>query len=290
MKTKVLYLLSALIMLSCEKGVFDNEDVVVNGVIEDGRVIAAGLYFTLNSNTSDATLEVIGMVSDSFTELVVPGAVNVDGETHVVTSIARRVFSSNKKLTSIKLPSSLTNIGREAFSYCTNLTSVTVGGSGNPMTSIGEDAFYGCTRLTSLSLGNSVKSIGHSAFYGCIGLTSLAIPNSITDIDDFAFSDCSGLTSVTIGNSVTIIGAGAFYDCTGLEKITIPISVTDIGGYAFRGCRNLKAVYVSWNTPPSIYIHDAFYGNTKTVLYVPKGTKASYASSDWSYFSSISEY
>ena len=81
------------------------------------------------------------------------------------------------------------------------------------VTSIGREAFSRCTGLTSISIPNSVTSIGDGAFSGCAGLTSITIPNSVTSIGIYAFEGCTGLTSVTIPNSVTSIGDYAFRDC-----------------------------------------------------------------------------
>lgn len=106
-------------------------------------------------------------------------------------------------------------------------------------------AFSYCTGLTSVTIGNSVTSIGSWAFRDCTGLTSITIGNSVTSIGESAFLDCSSLTSVTIGNSVTRIGLGAFDGCTALTSITIPDSVTSINLYAFSGCTGLTTV--NWN-------------------------------------------
>ena len=59
----------------------------------------------------------------------------------------------------------VTSIGKDAFSHCYSLTSVTIG---NSVTTIGDYAFSGCTGLTSVTIGNSVTSIGNDAFCGCI--------------------------------------------------------------------------------------------------------------------------
>ena len=130
----------------------------------------------------------------------------------------------------VVIPNSVTSIGRNAFYYCTGLTSITIP---NSVTSIGESAFYYCTGLTSITIPDSVTSIGESAFYGCTGLVNITIPNSVTSIGDYAFSWCTGLSSVTIPDGVTSIGERAFSGCTGLTSITIPDSVTSIGSYAF---------------------------------------------------------
>ena len=90
------------------------------------------------------------------------------------------------------------------------------------VTSIGSYAFSWCTGLTSVTIGSGVTSIGESAFRGCSGLTSITIPDSVTSIGNSVFSGCSGLTSVTIGSGVTSIGSCAFGGCSSLESITIP--------------------------------------------------------------------
>lgn len=61
----------------------------------------------------------------------------------------------------VTIPNSVTNIGENAFFYCTNLTSVTIP---DGVTSIGEDAFNYCSGLTSVTIPDSVTSIGKDAF------------------------------------------------------------------------------------------------------------------------------
>ena len=77
----------------------------------------------------------------------------------------------------------VTRIGLCAFSYCSDLTSITIP---NSVTNIGQYAFFMCTGLTSVDIPNSVKSVG-GAFIGCTGLTSVKLPNELTIIGDNAF-------------------------------------------------------------------------------------------------------
>ncbi|MBE7082281.1 MAG: leucine-rich repeat domain-containing protein, partial [Clostridiales bacterium] len=160
-------------------------------------------------------------------------------DTTNVVCIAVSAFSDCTSLTSITIPSSVTNISDSAFSGCTSLTSITIPSS---VTSIGSYAFSGCESLTSITIPSSVTSIGGSAFSGCESLTSITIPSSVTSIGGSAFSGCTSLTSITIPSSVTSIGGSAFSGCTSLTSITIPSSVTSIGSRAFSGCNQLTSV------------------------------------------------
>lgn len=133
-----------------------------------------------------------------------------------------------------------TTIGNNAFSSCSNLTSITIP---NSVTSIGESAFKRCNYLAEITIPDSVTSIGREAFSNCTRLTSVIIPDSVTTIGNFAFQSCTGLTTITIGNSVTSIAYSAFSGCSGLTgELTIPNSVTEIQSNAFSGCSGLTSV------------------------------------------------
>ena len=78
------------------------------------------------------------------------------------------------------------------------------------VTEIGEYTFYNCHLLKSITIPDGVTSIGECAFRCCSSLTSITIPDSVTKIGKYAFYNCSSLTSVTIPNSVIEINSGAF--------------------------------------------------------------------------------
>ena len=86
-------------------------------------------------------------------------------------------------------------IGDLAFEGCSGLTSLTLPSG---LTEIGFSAFHGCSGLTSLTLPSGVTKIGYCAFEGCSGLTSLTLPSGVTEIGYSAFEGCSGLTSIYV--------------------------------------------------------------------------------------------
>ena len=159
------------------------------------------------------------------------------------------------------------------------------------VTEIGESAFEGCSGLTSLTIPSSVTSIGWGAFSGCSGLTSLTIPSGVTSIGGYTFDGCSGLTSLTIPSGVTSIDRYTFAGCSGLTSLTIPSGVTSIGNYAFADCSGLTSIYVYTKKLPELgsYVFGGCNAQNCTV-YVPKGTIDDYKLSKFGYFEKIVEF
>ena len=235
-----------------------------------------------------------------------------------VKSIEQGAFSGCINLTSINIPSSVTNIGVSAFTSCA-LTSIVVDSDNtyydsrdncnaiietasntlftgcqttiipNSVTSIGDRAFFYCSNLTSMIIPNSVTSIGLEAFKGCKNVTSITFSESVTSIGEYSFGHCSGLTSITIPNSVVCIERCAFWYCESLISVTIPKSVKTIGNQAFDHCSELTSVTIESNTPIAISSY-TFSNRANATLYVPAGSKAAYqAANYWKEFKEIVE-
>ena len=187
-------------------------------------------------------------------------------------------YSDNKYTSNDKL-------GDYVFYDCSGLTSLTLPSS---VTEIGRFAFRNCSGLTSLTIPSSVTEIGGYAFWGCSGLTSLTIPSSVTWIGESAFLGCSGLTSMTIPSGVTSIGNQTFDGCSGLTSLTLPSGVTSIGDWAFRDCSGLTSIYAYLEKIPELG-SNVFTGcNAKNcILYVPTGTYDDYLVSEFGYFENI---
>jgi len=160
------------------------------------------------------------------------------------------------KTGSYTIPDSVTSIGY-AFSYCTNLTSVTIG---HGLAGIGEYAFDNCISLTSVTIPDGVVYIGDYAFRRCVSLASVVIPRSLASIGFGVFNECIGLGHVTFSEGITNIPVFIFENCTGLTTVVIPNSVSTIEPGAFFGCSSLSSVAFSTNL---VNIGaDAFHGCT----------------------------
>ena len=185
-----------------------------------------------------------------------------------VVSIAEDAFNHCSGLTSITIPSSVTEIGGWSF-WFTGLPSINIPAS---VTYIGTNPFGGCAELTEITVesGNTVfdsrngcnaiirtntnellagcqntvipddvTRIGNYAFYYCSTLTGeLVIPEQITSIGHYAYEKCTGLTgSLVIPNTVVYLGESAFANCTGFDgTLTLSENLTYIGGWTFEEC------------------------------------------------------
>lgn len=148
-----------------------------------------------------------------------------------VTSIGKNAFSLCTNLESITIPKSVTSIGWGAFQECGSLKSITIP---EGVTSIGWKAFKGCSRLMSITIPEGVTSIGDSAFEDCRGLTSISLPESVIKIGNYAFKSTALTGKFVIPSGVTKIGDGLFENCQKLTEVVIPDGITFIGPYAFK--------------------------------------------------------
>ena len=203
-----------------------------------------------------------------------------------VKSIEEEAFSYCKNLTSISLPDGITSIGMSAFSDCTNLTSISLP---EGLTSIEAGVFSHCTNLTSVSLPESITEINFFAFRECTNLSSINIPENITLIGGLAFDGCYSITEISLPKGITAIEFRTFSNCTGLNKVSLPENIMAIDEQAFVNCFSLSIVNSYATTPPECYNDDVFAGiPSDAVLHVPVGTKNAYATAiGWSIFSNI---
>ena len=105
---------------------------------------------------------------------------------------------------------------------------------GHPVTSIGSNAFSNCTDLTSISIPPSVSSIDSSAFVNCTQLSEITVDPNNTD-----YTSDQGVLFNKDKTAIICYPAGK------TETVyEIPSVVTQIEENAFNGCVNLTNVSI----------------------------------------------
>ena len=103
-----------------------------------------------------------------------------------------------------------------AFYGCSMLSSIAMPST---VTEIGDHAFFSCSKITGINIPNSVETIGAGAFENCTQINNVSIPDSVTVIGDYAFMGATALEGITIGTSLGEIGTNAFFNCTNLTEV-----------------------------------------------------------------------
>ncbi len=165
----------------------------------------------------------------------------------------------------------IVGIDKNAFYYCTAMTSVTIPDS---VETIGNWAFAGCTGLTEIVLPDSVVSIGEGSFHGCDNLTKITLSQQLTKIGNFAFYNCNGLTAIDLPDTLVEIGSAAFFGCQGLTVLDIPATTTIIGDMAFYQCNHLTEIKINTTSEKIDFGEYIFWSELKDKITAPEGSKA----------------
>ena len=185
------------------------------------------------------------------------------------------------KITNVHFPSTLEEIGIQAFMGCQSLMCelsfpeallkidhYAFGESAimrnlvlpHNLESIGDNAFCHCTNLTgSLVIPDKINVIPKSAFSFCGFTGTLTLPKGLTEIAASAFSYTNFKGELNIPSSVTIIGNDAFNSTEFNGTLILPAELISLGSAAFRDCWRLSGVV---EIPENIVAipSDLFYG------------------------------
>ena len=199
-------------------------------------------------------VEVVGYEAPP-ASLSIPVSVSDENITYSVVAIAEKAFQGCGFLERVSIPSTVTQIGRQAFRDCVNLKSFSVT-STNP--------YYFVQSGVLFSKDNDQ-------------ITLIRYPQAKS----------SGYYDIP--DKVEVLDESAFQGCTNLEYVSIPESVRYFAATPFEGCTSLNTV-VSLRREPvesdkSVF-PDAVYA--KATLYVPDGCVVDYRSlSPWKWFEEI---
>ena len=243
--------------------------------------VSDGIRYDITSNNSSNgyRVSVAGYEGTSLS-VIVPETVNYNDKDYVVGNVMPMAFFEAEDIRVISLPSTITDIGQEAFYGCnslhtiycpfdmpnayyapknckvyvksSSLSSYTGSHVWNSRNTIIEDKYYDFSVVNdNVEIYYKIISDTEVAVTGSVETSSLSIPAmvvndnkeySVTCIYDAAFAGCTDLTTVTLPNSIKNIEPLAFRNCTSLTSIIIPDYVTTIGDRAFENCTSLSSV------------------------------------------------
>lgn len=196
-----------------------------------------------------------------------------------VETIGEGAFYHVGKMQSLWIPGSVRRIGRDAFIYCSQLSTFS-----GPLASddghflVIDGALVGAC-YTGYDAGNviipeGVTSVADRVFASIYGIQYVYFPETLQHIGEEVFAFCeslegfggkfvdesghflifdgeikaaavSGLPNPEIPATVTSIASRAFCSAGGFLSLSIPASVVKIGDYAFIGCYSLQTVEIA---------------------------------------------
>ena len=100
-----------------------------------------------------------------------------------------------KDVISVRFNDGLQKIGDRAFSKCRSLERIVLPST---VTEIGIDAFNSCCNLREVTFNEGLQKIECTAFYKCRSLERIILPSTVTDIGYNAFNGCRDLKEVNL--------------------------------------------------------------------------------------------
>ena len=218
------------------------------------------------TNAYEAGAPEYGFFQRKIKEVVIEEGVTRIG-TNAFNNCAGITDRNYANMTTVTIPSTVTEIGDGAFEHSYGLTTINLS---EGLLAIQDSAFYDCpllevihlpstvttienrafmsTPLKSINLSDSITFIGEDAFNGALEGQHITIPKGMTEIGLAAFQQ-SKITGVDFHDGVTRIEGSAFRTCVNLKTVTIPGSVTYLGGSVFADCENLESIYFLGDAP-----------------------------------------
>lgn len=226
----IIALLLILPIFKVEAYDFVIDEITYNFTKEHGTVEVSGLREFLNLEPGDRNSSLPLVVN-------IPPVVTYKDNKYDVVSIGYAAFQGCRKVTEIKIPSTVREIGEFAFENCSKLEIINIPDS---VKMIGRCTFSQCSGLKKVIYGSVI--VPEKTFYGCSSLTEVKLLDSVKFIGEEAFESCTSLVSIDLPYLVEEIGKRSFRGCTSLSNINFPLSLRKIGANAFQGCINLKKV------------------------------------------------
>ena len=163
--------------------------------IQNKRIEHGNIIYCINEEENEA---IVIDCKDNSNKITIPRSIKIGSKEYQITSIIDNAFEISKfKIINISSKSKLKTIGKHAFSF-SKIKSIIIPSS---VTSIGENAFSYCNQLNEIIIGNNSKleTIEKNTFSSST-IKQFIIPSSVTSIRENSFSYCKKLEEIIIPN------------------------------------------------------------------------------------------
>lgn len=294
---------------------YDTGEVTITAKLENNGNISGSCHIEIEEpnegvleyfHTSDGVTVKSFSDNNSIAWLDIPEYIFEDGEIFPVTGISANAFRNNPMLYEVTLPSTLKTIHSGAFNGCSNLHRVNL--NAEDLSVIGQyesnPVFGNCPLLYCVNIGENVTKLNPGIFFKS-SLVEVNIPENVEMTGTDCFGECASLKKIKIDAPVS--GSSVFYGFTNVDVeintenvkdaltlISGPVRSLTIGDHLKNIVlpQNLPAenLYCYSEQPP--ILNNDFNGVSRpeTILYVPKGYKATYFNAPgWMYFRDMAE-
>lgn len=209
------------------------EEETKTPVVDWNKTATPQSYFKLDTSDINNQGTIVGFkisgaeIASGYTggDLVIPSEIIVESASGQklsvpVTKIADDAFSKDQSggtidiTGNVYIPSSVTEIGANAFKGQQNMTGVHIAAE-----NIGSNAFENCMNLTTIEFASTVKNIGAYAFaYAQNNVSSISFKEGLETIGNYAFYYCRKLGDIYLPSTLTSLGQGSFYGCDNTSK------------------------------------------------------------------------
>ena len=153
------------------------------------------------------------------------------------------------------VPESISSMGQEVFTGCTDLIAVTFEGD-SQLENLAAWTFSGAGELRQITFeeGSRLRTIEARALEGLNKLQRITLENctELTKIGNYAFKNDAALSEITFPESLTEIGRYAFNGCTSLTRLDMPEKLDRIGRYAFLKDQLLNVYFKASELPGNL--------------------------------------
>lgn len=225
--------------------------------ISDTRIVSGGDTYYDTNRTSDNVIGTYMFYERAYEQLFLPNnIIKIDTRGFYkyagkdfnipdsVVEIGDNAFTECSRLTTVKIPNSVKTLGEYAFSSSPAIKRVEYG---RGLSSTGRGTFAGCSSLSEIILPDNIVTIGYGSFNRCYALEYVTLPPKLKEIEEDGFRCCSSLKEIVIPDSVTRIGDQAFncYDVTSsLAKVKLGENVEYLGIGSFYRSVNLEEIEI----------------------------------------------